>query len=249
MESMDIGSEKTIEDLGLSGLKLIQSKAGFRYGMDTVLLADFARIRPDDIVADFGTGTGILPLLLYGRGKGNIYHAFEIQTDMALIAEDNAALNNIKDKMNVYNISVEHAEEYVGRGTVDAVIMNPPYGAYGKTIKNPDIANSTARHQDENTISKFLTSANRILRGKGKLFLVYPAQQMLEIMLSLKTCRIEPKCFRLVYPYVNRPANLVLIEAVKDAKPGLLTMPPLIVYNSEGKMTPELRGIYHMGDD
>lgn len=246
---MNIGPDRTIEELGIAGLKLIQSKSGFRYGMDSVLLADFAQIRPNDIVADFGTGTGILPLLLYGRGKGKRYHAFEIQTEMAKIAEDNAALNRIEDIMSVYNVSVEHAAEYVMRGTVDAVIMNPPYGAYGKTIRNPDMANSTARHQEENTIDRFLASANGILRGKGRLFLVYPAQQMLEIMLSLKTWRIEPKCFRLVYPYINRPANLVLIEAIKDAKPGLLTMAPLVVYDKENEMTPELRRIYHMGEE
>ena len=238
--------DETIEDLQLCGLKILQKKHGFRFGMDAVLLADFARIHPDDLVADFGTGTGILPLLLIGRGKGRSFLAFEIQEEMARMAQRTMEMNRLTDRVNVLHADAGDAESWTDRCSVDPVICNPPYGQIGKTMVNPDPSRSISRHQEPDSFQRMLNSAFRILRGKGKIFLIYPASQLLVLFSALQKAHLEPKRFRLVYPYLRSPANLALVEAVKDARPGLQPMSPLILYQSDGSLTNELKSVYHI---
>ena len=235
-----------LDDLQLAGMKILQKEDGFRFGMDAVLLADFARVEPKDVAADFGTGTGILPLLLLGRGKGRHIHAFEIQPDMADMAARTMALNGITDKVTVHALPVEEALSVLEPCSVDSIICNPPYGTPGTTLLNPSDTLRLARHQTAEGLSAWLKMAHRLLKGKGRLSMVYPAPRMLELMQSMEQARLVPKRFRLIYPAAHKPANLVLVEAVKDAKPMLHPEPPLIVYEADGSMTEELKRIYHI---
>ena len=239
-------NDETIEDLQLDGLHLIQKKNAFRFGMDSVLLAHFANIRENDIVADFGTGNGVLLFLLKGREKGKRYYAFEIQKEAADLAERNVRLNRLENSITVIHADAGDAPAYVPPCSIDAVICNPPYGQPGSALASPKEAKSIARNQQEDTLDHMLKGAFNILKGRGKIFLVYPAQQMFSIMSKLRSHHLEPKVFRLAYPYINKPANLVLIEAVKDAKPTLHTRPPLIIYNQDGSLTNELKSVYHI---
>ena len=238
--------DETIEDLQLNGLKLIQKKDSFRFGMDSVLLAHFADIRSNDTVADFGTGNGILPLLLYGRGKGAKYYAFDIQLEAAMLAKRNALLNRLEKTINVFHADAGTADQYLDICSVDAAVCNPPYALPGSALQSPKETKAIARNQNEDTLDHLFTGAFRILKGRGKLFLVYPAAQMLYVMQKLQTHHLEPKRFRLVYPKVQKAANLVLIEAVKDARQMLHPLPPLIIYNEDGTLTNELKSVYHM---
>lgn len=235
-----------LDDLQLRGMKILQKRQGFRYGMDAVLLADFAGVRPRDCVADFGTGTGILPLLLYGRGKGARFDALEIQADMAEMAARSMALNGLEGVVRVHALPVAQAEAVISPCSLDAIVCNPPYGAPGTTLKNPSDALRLARHQDGQGLLAWFRMAHRLLKGKGRMAIVYPAPRMLEAMDLMQQAHLTPKRFRLVYPAQDRPANLVLLEAVKDAKPMLHPEPPLIVYEPDGSPTAELRRIYHM---
>ena len=231
--------DETIEDLQLNGLHLIQKKKSFRFGMDSVLLAHFADIRPDDTVADLGTGNGVLPLLLYGRKKGKHYFATEH-------AKRNAAINNLENVITVIQSDAGASGGFIAPCSVDAAVCNPPYGRPDASLASPNIEKAIARNQNLDTIDHLFTGAFRMLKGRGKLFLVYPVPEMLSVMKSLQLHHLEPKRFRLVYPYAEKPANLVLIEAVKDAKPMLHPMPPLIIYNHDGSLTNELKSVYHI---
>ena len=242
-------AEETIEDLQLGGLRLIQNKTAFRYWMDTVLLADFSGIQARDRVCDMGTGNGVLPLLLYGRGKGAHYDAFEIIPEAAELAERNARLNGLEEVISVYRADAGDAAEYIAPGSIDAVVCNPPYSRPSAAITSPNERKAIARSQGENTLEHILKGAHRVLKGKGRLFLVYPAPQMLLMMKTLEAHHLEPKRFRMVYPYADKPANLVLIEAMKDAKAMLHPMPPLIIYRENGEFTDELKTIYHMAKE
>ncbi len=237
-----------IDDLQLGGLRILQKENGFRFGMDAVLLADFVRLEERERAADFGTGTGILPLLLAGRGKGSHFDAFEIQPDMADMARRSVCLNGLTERITVHQLEVEKADEAVRPGTLDAIVCNPPYGVPGTTLINPSQTLSVARHQAEGGLKAWYCMAYRLLRGKGRFSMIYPAPRMLEAMTELSRARLEPKRFRLIYPSDSKAANLVLIEAMKDAKPMLHPEPPLIVYEADGSMTPELRRIYHITD-
>lgn len=237
-----------VDDLQLCGLQIIQKDSGFRFGMDAVLLSDFARVEARDRVADFGTGTGILPLLLAGRGRGAHFDAIELQEDMADMAKRSVSLNGLAERIHVHHCRVEEADTVIAPGSLDAIVCNPPYGVPGTTLLNPEKTLSTARHQSENGLAEWYRMAYRLLRGKGRFHMVYPAPRMLEAMTALSKARLEPKRFRLIYPYADKPANLVLIEAMKDAKPMLHPEPPLVVYEQDGSMTAELKRIYHLTD-
>ena len=238
--------DETLEDLQLGGLKLLQKKNGFRFGMDSVLLADFAAVRSTDRVADFGTGTGILPLLLVGRNKGDHFDAVEIQEEYCGMAERTMRMNGLEDRVRIIHADAGEADRFLPPGGTDCVICNPPYGLPGKSLSSPFPDRAAARNLDNGALGRMFTAAFRILRGKGKLSLVFPAPQMLEVMKLLTDCHLEPKRFRLVYPHADKPANLVLIEAVKDARPTLQPLPPLIVYNPDQTLTNELKSIYHI---
>ena len=244
MELMKPGER--LDDLQLCGMRILQKERGFRFGMDAVLLADFARIGPGEEAADFGTGTGILPLLLLGREKGRHFDAFELQEDMADMAQRTMRLNGLEERVTVHALPVERADEAVRPGSLGSIVCNPPYGVPGTTLRNPSDALSLARHQGAQGLSAWLNMAWRLLRGKGRLAVIYPAQRMLEMMTAMERAHLVPKRFRMVYPAADRPANLVLIEAMKDARPMLHPEPPLIVYEADGSMTAELKRIYHM---
>lgn len=237
---------ETIEDLQLNGLKLIQKTDAFRFGMDSVLLAHFADIHPRDAVADLGTGNGVLVFLLYGRKKGSRYFALDIQQEAVDLVRRNAALNHVEDRIRIIHADARDACMHIDPCSVDAAVCNPPYGLPDASLSSPSKTKAVARNQNPETLDHLLTGAFRILKGKGRLFLVYPAPQMLFLMKQLQSHHLEPKRFQLVYPYAEKPANLVLVEAVKDARPMLHPMPPLIVYEPDGNLTNSLKSVYHM---
>lgn len=241
-----IREDERLEDLQLGSLRIVQKTHGFRFGMDAVLLADFARMDGKARVADFGTGTGVLPLLLHGRGKGRCYDAFEIQTDMTDMAARTMRLNGLEDTIRVHCAPVSDAPEILGEDSVDHVVCNPPYGLAGHGQPSAEEATRLARHQGESGLSEWLRAAYRLLRPRGRFTMVYPAGQMLLAMNALDDARLTPKRFRLVYPTAAKRAKLVLIEAVRDARPMLLTEPPLILSREDGSPSDEYRAIYHL---
>lgn len=246
MNTIFFDDDETVEDLQLNGLKIIQKKKGFRFGMDSVLLADFAAIRSTDVVADFGTGSCILPLLLYGRKKGVCFYAFEKQKDIADMAQKTVILNQLDRQINIICDDIIHISSHLSSCSIDAVICNPPYGLPGCTLINPDSSKAEARHQEKDTLNHFLKSAFYVLKGKGKFFIVYPSSQVLSLTEAMKSAHLEPKKLRFVFPRIESQSNLVMIEAVKDAKPSVSIMPPLIVYEKVNCLTNELKSIYHL---
>ena len=245
-ENPPVHPDETLERMQLGNLSIIQKQHGFRFGMDAVLLSDFADIRADMDYGDWGTGSGILLLLLQGRGKGKRGVGVELQPDYADMARRSVQLNGLEETLRIVEGDVRTAWDFLGERSLDAIVCNPPYGTSGKTMLSADDGISLARHQDAEGLLPWFRSAHRVLRGKGHFYMVYPAQKMLEAMDQLTEAHLTPKRFRLVYPDEARPANLVLIEAVKDGRPFLVPCPPLIINGPEGGYTREMRRIYHM---
>ena len=246
MNSILMKDDETLEELQPGGFKLLQKRKGFRFGMDSVLLAHFAYIREKDHVVDFGTGSCVLPLLLLSRNKGESFHCIEIQHEMAEMAERTVMMNKLEPRIKVICGDATKASTMFDSCSVDCVISNPPYAIPGSALSSPDQSRAISRNQSNETLEGFFSSAFRILKGKGRFSMVYPAAQMFQAMTMLKKAHLEPKRFQLVYPYEDKPANLVLIEAVKDAKASLHPLPPLIVYNSDHVLTNKLKSVYHM---
>jgi len=245
MTKTTLKPNERIDDLQRNGLRIIQNTEAFRFGMDAVLLADFARLRPRERVADMGTGTGILPLLLSQKNESCSFDAFEIQPDMAEMAARSVQLNALDDRIRVHAGDMRSAWKIVGREKMHAVVCNPPYGKKGSTLTSETETVSVARHETDCTIEDVAASCSAVLRNHGRLYIVFPAQRLLELVDALRKFRLEPKVIRMVCAHVDKPPYLVMLEAMKNAKPHLLWMPPLVVYHADGRETDEIKRIYH----
>ena len=234
-----------VDDLQRNGLRIIQNPRAFRFGMDAVLLADFTRLRPRERVADMGTGTGILPLLLSQKDESCTFEAFEWQTDMADMAQRSVKLNGLEDRIRIHASDMRKAYEILGRETMNAVVCNPPYGKRGGALTSETSSVLLARHETDCTIEDVAAACAAVLKNLGRLHIVFPAQRMLELCDALRKSRLEPKRIRMVCAHVDKPPYLVMIEAMKNAKPQLLWMPPLVVYHADGTETDEIKRIYH----
>ena len=234
-----------VDDLQYQDLRLIQQPSAFCFGMGAVLLASFATLRPREKVADMGTGTGILPVLLSAKEKTATFHAFEIQPDMAEMASRSMALNGLADRVTVYARDMAAAPDVLGREGMDAVVCNPPYGKKESTLQSENEGVRLARHEGDTDLEHVVAACAAVLRTRGKLFMVFPAPRMLELMDALREKRLEPKRLRMVCAKADKAPYLLLVEAIKNAKPQLLWLPPLIVYQPDGTPTRELDEIYH----
>lgn len=235
-----------VDELQQAGLRILQKEQGFRFGMDAVLLSSFVRAESRDRCADFGTGTGILPLLLADMGRAKSVDAFEIQPDMADMARRSVQLNGLEHIIRIHALPVESADEVLAPGSIDVIVCNPPYGHHGTTLPNPAQTLSLARHQQKSGLTAWFKMAYHLLRGKGRMAVIYPAARMLEVMKDMEKAGLAPKRFQLIYPSAQKAANLVMIEALKDARPMLHPEPPLMIYEPDGTLTAPLRKIYAM---
>ncbi|MDR3050809.1 MAG: tRNA1(Val) (adenine(37)-N6)-methyltransferase [Oscillospiraceae bacterium] len=233
-----------LDALQRQGLYILQKLEGFRFGMDAVLLAHFAAPRPGARVVDLGTGTGILPLLMGARTADATFRAVELQPDMADMAARSVAMNGWQHRIQVYAMDWRDAPKALGYGTADAVVCNPPYGKHGATLINPDARLAAARHECEGTLTGAVASGALLLRGKGRLAMVFPAPRLLELLDAMRQHGLEPKRVRLVHQRVTAPPKLALAEAMKGVRPGLHWLPPLVLRDETGRDTPELRKIY-----
>ena len=239
-------SGERVDDLQFMGLRVIQSPDAFRFGMDAVLLADFAQPRPRSRVCDLGTGTGILPLLLYGREKTISCDAVEIQPDAAERAQRTMRLNGLENVIALHNRDLRSVRAFLPHASYDLVICNPPYSPSAASLPSPKAALRTARQESECTLCDIADAAAWLLKDRARLALMLPAARLTEAFATLRSRRLEPKRLRFVHANATRPARLALIEAMLGVHPGLIVEPPLIVKHPDGRDTNEIRRIYHL---
>lgn len=233
-----------IDDLQRGGLRVIQRADAFRFGTDAVLLADFAAPRRHDRVCDLGTGTGIIPLLLYARENTISADAVEIQPDMADMAARSMAINGLNEKIRVLPGDLRSIRTLLPHARYDLVTCNPPYGKAGGTLLNPDASKRLARHEESCAIEDVACAAAWLLQNGGRLCCVFPAARMIELSDAMRKYRMAPKRIRMVHSHVEKAAHLCLMEGMLDARPGLIIEPPLVIYDENNAYTPELRRIY-----
>ena len=233
-----------IDDLQRGGLRVIQRADAFRFGTDAVLLADFAAPRRHDRVCDLGTGTGIIPLLLYARENTISADAVEIQPDMANMAARSMAMNGLNEKIRVLPGDLRSIRTLLPHARYDLVTCNPPYGKAGGTLLNPDASKRLARHEESCAIEDVACASAWLLQNGGRLCCVFPAARMIELSDAMRKYRMAPKRIRMVHSRVEKAAHLCLMEGMLDARPGLIIEPPLVIYDENNAYTPELRRIY-----
>ncbi len=207
-------------------LKIIQSKYGYRFSIDAVFISEFVTPRKGDIVVDLGTGCGVILLLLLLRHKLSCAIGIEIQKELAFQAHRNAILNGFQDKMHIIIGDIRRLP-FIS-GFADVVVCNPPYRKIGSGRINPDPTKAIARHELLISLNDILSTSKRLLKKKGRLALIYPAERVCEVMVKLNKCGFEPKRIQIAYPDLYSRASLVLIEAYIGAKPGMTIEPPII---------------------
>lgn len=237
-----------IEDLGLKKLMIIQNPEYFCFGMDAVLLSWFVAKRTKgslDII-DLGTGTGIIPLLLYGKTQAHSITGLEIQEPLVEMARRSMELNGLSSHIKIIQGDIKEPGNEISPNSYDVVVSNPPYMRAKAGLKNNCETKTISRHEILCNIEDILVFAKRMLKDRGRLFLVHRPERLGDIISLMRTYKIEVKHLQFIYPSINKEANLVLIEGRKSGKPGLKTDPPLIVYNEEGQYTQEIYDIYGM---
>lgn len=220
-----------LDDLQLNGLQIIQDPKRFCFGMDAVLLSDFAKVRTGEKVLDLGTGTGILPMLLAGKTKGQHFTGLEIQPESAEMARRSVAYNHLEEKIEIVTGDIKETGRLFQPAFFDVITVNPPYMADQCGIQNPQDAKAIARHEILCNLEDIFRESKKLLpEGKGRFYMVHRPVRLAEILLKMSQSHIEPKRIQLVHPYVDKEPVMVLIEGRSGARPGVRIEPPLILH-------------------
>ena len=233
-----------LDDLQRNGYKIIQNPQKFCFGMDAVLLSHFADIKKDSRVLDLGTGTGILPILLAAKTKAKCFEALEIQPESAEMARRSVMLNNLQERIKIVDGDIKEASKIFGAASFNVVTTNPPYMTENHGVKNPDEPKAIARHEIKCNLEDVIRESAKLLKPKGRFYMVHRPRRLAEIISLMKEYRIEPKRLRMIHPFADRDANMLLIEGVRGGKSMMVVEPPLIVYEKPGVYTKEIHEIY-----
>lgn len=236
-----------IDDLQYKGLKIIQDNSGFCFGIDSIILTEFAKdIRENAIVIDMGTGTGVIGTLLCEKTKLKKVIGIEIQQDVADMAIRSIKMNKLEEKFEVVNQNIKDIFEkkVLSKNYADVVITNPPYKKYGEGLQNVNKKKLISRHEITATLSDFIETAAKLLKDKGSFYMVHKPERLADIIEIMRKNKIEPKKIRLVYPNKEKKCNLILIKGIKGGNKFLEIESPLCVYDDNGEYSKEIKDIY-----
>ena len=240
----ELKENERVDDLQRNGYGIIQRTGAFCFGMDAVLLSGFAAVRQGEQALDLGTGTGIIPILLEAKSEGRHFTGLEIQPDMADMARRSVAYNHLESKIQIVTGDIKEAGRLFDLASFDVVTSNPPYMNDAHGLKNPDLPKAIARHEILCTLEDVVRSAAILLKPGGRFYMVHRPHRLIEIISVMRQYRLEPKRMKFVHPFIDREANMVLIEGVRGGKPMVKLEAPIIVYKEPGVYTDEIYEIY-----
>ena len=233
-----------IDDLQRNNYRIIQDPERFCFGMDAVLLSGFAKAKEGDHVIDLGTGTGIIPILMEAKTKASNLVGLEIQPESADMAQRSVELNHLEKKIRIVTGDIREASSIFGAATFDVVTSNPPYMTEHHGITNEKSPKAIARHELLCTLEDVICQAAKLLRPGGSFYMVHRPFRLVDIMVLMRAYHLEPKRMKLVYPYIDKDPNMVLIEGLRGGRPRMTVEKPLIVYKEPGVYTDEIYEIY-----
>lgn len=242
--SVTLLEQERLDDLHRNGYCIIQNPAKFCFGMDAVLLSGFANVKAGETAIDLGTGTGIIPILLEAKTQGAHFTGLEIQPESADMAKRSVAYNHLENKIDIEIGNIKDASAQFGASSFHVVTTNPPYMTGQHGLTNPNEAKAIARHEILCTLEDVIRESARLLKPRGRFYMVHRPFRLSEIMCLMHQYGLEPKRMRLVHPFIDKEPNMVLIEGLRGGKPRITVEKPLIVYKEPGVYTDEIYEIY-----
>ena len=236
-----------IDDLQYKDLKIIQNKDGFCFGLDAVLLANFAEVKNHDYVVDLGTGTGIIPILIAGKTKAKKVVGVEIQESVANMARRSVRLNMLESVVDIESADIKNCRDILGSSKFDVVVTNPPFMNKGGGIINEADTKAISRHEILCSLEDVIRTSGELLKEKGQFNMVHRPQRLVDIVFLMRKYNIEPKYLKFVHPSPHKKPNLILIRGLKGGKPELKMLDPLYVYNENGEYTGDINRIFDLG--
>ena len=238
-----VKDNERIDDLQ-NGYYVIQDPDKFCFGMDAVLLSGFAKVKKGETALDLGTGTGIIPILLKTKTNGKHFTGLEIQKECADMAGRSVRYNHLEDDVEIVRGDIKEAADIFGAASFDVVTSNPPYMIGQHGLRNPDMPKAIARHEVLCNLEDVVSQASKVLKERGRFYMVHRPRRLVEIMNLMSVYKIEPKRLRMVHPFKDKDANMLLIEGHRGRKSMMKVEAPLIVYKEQGVYTDEILEIY-----
>lgn len=244
MDSL-LKENERIDDLQINNLKIIQNSEGFCFGIDSVLLSDFAKnMKKKAKIIDLGTGTGIISILLTAKTNPQSILGVEIQEQVANMANRSVVLNKLENTIKIINEDIRNLEKKLEIGQYDVIVTNPPYMKNNTGLKNENNQKLISRHEVKCTLEDIAKISYKLLKNNGEIYMVHRPDRLVDIMEIFRKYKLEIKEMRFVHSHRENNANLILIKAVKNGKPFLKIHKPLYVYEQNGKYTNEILEIY-----
>ena len=220
-----------LDDLQLSGYHIIQDPQRFCFGVDAVLLTDFAKVKPGERLLDLGTGTGVIPILLSAKTKGSGFTGLEIQPESADMARRSVSYNHLEEKVEIVTGDIKEAADLFDAASFDVITTNPPYMLNRHGLQNDGDARTIARHEVLCTLDDILRESAKLLKeSKGRFYMIHKPFRLAEILSKMCQYKIEPKRIRFVHPYIDKEPTMVMIEGLKGGKSRVTVEPPIIMY-------------------
>ena len=243
---MELNINERIDDLEFEGLKIIQNSKWFCFGIDSVLLSDFAKnIKNNSTIVDIGTGTGIISILLANKCNPSKIYGVEIQNEVADMAKRSVLLNKLEDKIEIINDNIKNINNYLLNNTIDAIVTNPPYKKISTGKTNLEENKLISRHEIECNLEEILKISSKLLKPKGEFYMVHRTERLGEIIYKLKQNKLEPKQIRLIHSNIEKESKMVLIRAIKGGNEFVKVDKPLVIYDKDGNYTQEILKIYN----
>ncbi len=240
--------QERIDEIGFGGYKLLQNPRHFCYGIDAVLLADFAKASMEDTIADLGTGTGVIPLILHHKSGAKHIVGVEKQETSYNLAVRNAEMNGLSDILNFFYLDVLDIKSHFKPGEFSIVVTNPPYTEKGTGPQSPFDAKKVARHETTAGLDDFIEAARYLLAPLGSFCIVHRPSRLVDLLFSCRLHGLEPKRLRFVSPKEGEPPNILLLQCIKDGGKELCVEPILYVRDTEGRYSPEIDFIYERSE-
>lgn len=236
---------ETIDTILGGEIRLVQDRCGYRFSISAVLLAGFVRLKDGDRVIDLGTGIGVIPLILakMNRGVGEIV-GLEIQPRLAVLARQNVQYNRLDPLIKIVEGDIRQIDRYFPPGGFDVMVANPPYYRVQSGRINPNAQKAMARHEIACSIRDVLAAGRYVLKDKGRGYLVFPSTRGVTLLEGMRREGIEPKRLRWVHSRTGEDAAFILAEGQKGGREGVEVLPPLIIYDGNGRYTEEMNAFY-----